>query len=278
MRSSTRRASRSQPFGRMRYRNARLIFDNCVEGTGSLSVTECDPAPPTTACCWATRTAYFLVRYLSECWRRLVFAHSPTLDRAVVETVRPDIAMTVIAERFLVVVPDDEDAAARCATARQRKREIGRIRHPLLHWAWPTLMSPGPVEQMRSRLLDEGRVREAALIGLMAYAGLRPAEAMALRWSAIERRLHLRRAPAAPARGRGRAAARAVVAAARRGPRGLARASPAGRATSWSSRLPESRGRSTCGTGATTPIPSSPGTRASRATSPASCAMCSACC
>ena len=104
-----------QSFGRMRYRNARLIFDNCVEGTGSLSVTECDPAPPTTTLLLGDSYAYFLVRYLSECWRRLVFAHSPTLDREVVEEVRPDLALTVIAERFLVVVPTTRTQPARCA-------------------------------------------------------------------------------------------------------------------------------------------------------------------
>jgi alginate O-acetyltransferase complex protein AlgJ len=175
----------TQAFGRLRYRSARLIYDNCVEGTGALAVTECDPAPPTTCLLLGDSYSYFIVRYLSECWRRLVFAHSPTLDRAVVETVRPDLAVTVIAERFLVVVPDDQDPGRTLRSREERKRSIGRTRHPLLHWAWPTLISPGPVERMRSRLLGEGRIRDAALVGVMAYAGLRPAEAMALRWSHI---------------------------------------------------------------------------------------------
>ena len=174
----------TQAFGRLRYRSARLIYDNCVEGTGALAVTECDPAPPTTCLLLGDSYSYFIVRYLSECWRRLVFAHSPTLDPAVVDAVRPDLAVTVIAERFLVVVPDDEQGRS-LRNREEHKRANGRIRHPLLHWAWPTLVSPGPVERMRSRLLEEGRLRDAALVGVMAYAGLRPAEAMALRWSHI---------------------------------------------------------------------------------------------
>ena len=50
----------TQAVGRLRYRNARLIFDNCVEGTGSLSVTVCDPAPPTTALLLGDSYAYLL--------------------------------------------------------------------------------------------------------------------------------------------------------------------------------------------------------------------------
>ena len=186
----------TQAFGRLRYRSARLIYDNCVEGTGALAVTECDPAPPTTCLLLGDSYSYFIVRYLSECWRRLVFAHAPTLDGALVDTVRPELAITVIAERFLIVVPDDEQGSLR--DREEHKRADGRIRHPLLHWAWPTLVSPGPVELMRSRLLKEGRLRDAALVGVMAYAGLRPAEAMALRWSPHRRRLDPRGAAAAP--------------------------------------------------------------------------------
>ncbi len=174
----------TQPFGRMRYRSARLVYDNCVEGTGSLAITECDSAPPTTCLLLGDSYSDFLLRYMAECWRRLVFAHAPTLDRAVVDAVRPDLGVTVIAERFLIAVPDDEHGRS-LRDREERKRRSGRIRHPLLHWSWPTLVSPGPVERMRARLLAEGRVRDVALIGVMAYAGLRPAEAMALRWSAV---------------------------------------------------------------------------------------------
>lgn len=48
-----------------------------------------------------------------------------------------------------------------------------------------TPVSPTEVERMRSDLLRAGRVRDATLISVLAYAGLRPQEAMALTWGDI---------------------------------------------------------------------------------------------
>jgi hypothetical protein len=176
--------SEMQGIARMRNRQARLVYDNCVEGTGALALTSCDVAPPATCLLLGDSYAYFLAPFISECWRQLVLVHAPTLDPVVVEATCPDIAVSVIAERFLIVVPDD--AKGRPMRERElRKRDYGRIRHPLLYWTWPSLPSAEPVELMRARLLGEGRTRDAALVGLIAYAGLRPAEAMALRWSAV---------------------------------------------------------------------------------------------
>jgi integrase len=169
----------------MRYRTARLIYDNNVEGTGSLAVTDCALAPSTRALLLGDSYAYPFAKFLAESFRRLVFAHAPTLDARVVDAVRPQIAVTEIAERFLVVVQDDASGRS-MAMREQRKRDNGRIRPPLQYWTWPMLVSPGPVEVMRERLLAEGRIMETALVSVMAYAGLRPSEAMALRWSAIE--------------------------------------------------------------------------------------------
>jgi hypothetical protein len=173
-----------QGIARMRNRMARLVYDNCVEGTGSIAVAECDVAPPTTCLLLGDSYCYFIAPFLSECWQRLVLVHAPNLDGEIVDAVKPDIVVTMMAERFLVMVPDDVTGP----TMRERelaKREQGRVRNPVLYWIWPTMQSPHPVERMRARLLREGRAREAAFIGLIAYAGLTPAEAMALRWSAI---------------------------------------------------------------------------------------------
>ena len=184
-----------QAFGRMRYRNARLIYDNLVEGTGALAVTDCDVAPPTTCLVLGDSNSYVLARFLSECWQRLVLAHSSTLDHTLVETVQPDIVVSVLAERFLISVPDDTGGRS-MKEREQIKRNADRTRHPLLHWTWPTLLSASPVEVMRARLVAEGRTRDAALVGVLAYAGLRPAEAMALRWSAIgEHSIHVEPLP-----------------------------------------------------------------------------------
>jgi integrase len=44
-------------------------------------------------------------------------------------------------------------------------------------------LPPSGVERMRARLLAGGRLRDATLMSALAYAGLRPGEVRALRWS-----------------------------------------------------------------------------------------------
>ena len=49
-------------------------------------------------------------------------------------------------------------------------------------------LAPASVEAIRSVLLEQGERREAALISVLAYGGLRPGEAFALRWRAVGER------------------------------------------------------------------------------------------
>ena len=49
-------------------------------------------------------------------------------------------------------------------------------------------LGPETVERMRAEALARGHVREAALLSLMAYAGLRPGEAFALGWDCVGER------------------------------------------------------------------------------------------
>jgi integrase len=46
-------------------------------------------------------------------------------------------------------------------------------------------VSPREVELMRAHLLSEGKLRDATLVVVLAYAGLRPGEALALRWDHV---------------------------------------------------------------------------------------------
>jgi hypothetical protein len=55
-------------------------------------------------------SAYALLHLLAEGFRRLVFGHIHTLDRSLVEEVKPDVVITVMTERFLVRPPDDSNA------------------------------------------------------------------------------------------------------------------------------------------------------------------------
>ena len=43
-------------------------------------------------------------------------------------------------------------------------------------------LAPAQVERLRRHLLAEGRLRDATLVSVLAYAGLRPEEALALEW------------------------------------------------------------------------------------------------
>jgi integrase len=49
-------------------------------------------------------------------------------------------------------------------------------------------LPPAEVEAIRSRLLRAGRHRDATLVSVLAYAGLRPGEALALRWGDVQER------------------------------------------------------------------------------------------
>jgi integrase len=47
---------------------------------------------------------------------------------------------------------------------------------------------PAVVEAVRSVLLEQGRLGDATLVSVIAYAGLRPQEALALQWGHVRRR------------------------------------------------------------------------------------------
>jgi integrase len=46
-------------------------------------------------------------------------------------------------------------------------------------------LPPEQVEHIRAYLLERGRLRDAVLVSLLAYAGLRPGEALALTWGHV---------------------------------------------------------------------------------------------
>jgi hypothetical protein len=70
-----------------------------------------------------------VVPFLAESFRRLVFAHIPTLDYALVEEVRPDIVLTILNERFLVEIPEDVGAPG-LGELEEQKRASGEMLQP----------------------------------------------------------------------------------------------------------------------------------------------------
>ena len=193
-------------FAYLRHTDARLVSDNMVEGTGNLIVTESRVAPPVTCIVFGDSYTFGLLPFLSESFGRLVFAQNPSVDMQLIERERPRLALTVISERFLLDIPDDESdigvqerALAKAATGTMRPR---MDRWEL--WDHERHYSPAAVEWIRARMLAEGRQEDAMLVSVLAYAGLHPIEVQWLRWRHIgERTL---RAPTRPA-GKGAPAA-----------------------------------------------------------------------
>jgi integrase len=79
----------------------------------------------------------------------------------------------------------------------QRAVEWGRVpsnavkltrKPPKPHRPAVQAIPPSLIEVMRARLLADGRLRDATLLVVLAYAGLRPQEALALEWRHIRER------------------------------------------------------------------------------------------
>ncbi len=81
---------------------------------------------------------------------------------------------------------------------RIRANPVAPVRKPVQkrkHVVRP--VAPATVEQIRRKLIAERRIRDATLVSVLAYAGLRPGEALALRWGDIgERTILIERAAA----------------------------------------------------------------------------------
>src|SRR6185436_11618014 len=124
-----------------------------------------------------------LLKFLAESFRRFVFAHSPTVDLELVERERPNLVVSLMAERFLIQVPDD--ARAPSFVERERaKREAGAVRRKVAFWAG-RLPSLWAIERTRADLIGDGRFEDATIVSTLAYAGLRPAEVQSLRWGDV---------------------------------------------------------------------------------------------
>jgi integrase len=90
-------------------------------------------------------------------------------------------ALTVMQAIFKQAVVDEE--IARNPVALMRKPRQRRKREPVM-------LAPLTVERARAHLLDGGRLMDATLVSLLAYAGPRPeSEAIALTWADVRARV-----------------------------------------------------------------------------------------
>ena len=161
------------------------VYDNCVRGGGSLLVTECDVAPPTRCVLLGDSYMYPLLKFFSETFGRIAFAHRPTMPDDLLVSEQPDIVISVMGERALIRIPDD-DCAPTQGELEDEKRMAKDVRGPYAPFgSRPNLATVAQVEAMRARMLGSGRLCDATIVSLMAYAMLRPKDVLSLRWSHI---------------------------------------------------------------------------------------------
>jgi alginate O-acetyltransferase complex protein AlgJ len=164
-------------------RGARLLNDNAVENIGALLEFECDLAPPTRFLLLGDSYSWRLGRYLAESFGRFVFAHTPILDRNLVEREQPDVVISLLSERFLRLVPDDEHGATIVEAAREKEAR-GRTRLSIAGDRRERLTVEA-VERIRAHFLAGGRLGDATLVSLLAYTGFDRGEVKGLRWEEI---------------------------------------------------------------------------------------------
>lgn len=88
---------------------ARVVDDNRVRNNGRVIrfAAEGPDVPDRRLLCFGDSFGYPLLRFLAESAARVTFAHSSTIDAALLEAEAPDVVLCVLNERFLPVVPDD---------------------------------------------------------------------------------------------------------------------------------------------------------------------------
>jgi alginate O-acetyltransferase complex protein AlgJ len=109
---------------------AYLVWDNCVRNTGSTIITECAEAPPTTCLVLGDSFADGLRPYLAASFGRFVNAQTPRLDYGFVREHEPDVVISVLNERFMIVVPDDLNGPT-VRDLEQEKKAHGILRRPM---------------------------------------------------------------------------------------------------------------------------------------------------
>jgi alginate O-acetyltransferase complex protein AlgJ len=94
-----------QPVASIATPRSRLVFDNRIRNRGRELIYECEGAPGK-ALVFGDSFGYVAIKYLSETFGRLVYAHmSQAFDETLLARERPSAVVTIINERFLVQLP-----------------------------------------------------------------------------------------------------------------------------------------------------------------------------
>ena len=116
--------------GRIRSPRARLVSDNQIRVTGRRLEFECDRDELPRCVVFGTSYATWCLPLLAESFRRLSFVHTSSLDRRTLRAERPQVVITMTAERGLRRIPVDRRAAATLAAVEEQKRLDGVLAPP----------------------------------------------------------------------------------------------------------------------------------------------------
>jgi alginate O-acetyltransferase complex protein AlgJ len=108
----------------LRRNEARLVADNGVSNHGHV---ECFEKPGSGQRCvmFGESFALFLLPFLKETFQRLVFVHTSMFVSGILEHEQPDVVLSLPLERFLIRVPNDENALEELqATARRKGGDL----------------------------------------------------------------------------------------------------------------------------------------------------------
>jgi hypothetical protein len=120
-------------WGSVRNSGARLVFDNCVSNTGSIVVTESDAATEARCLVLGDSYAWGMLTFLAPVFRRMMFAQTAALDYELAEEERPDVVISVLNERFMIIRPNDPGAPTTREVAAW-KLDTGVVRPRLAVW------------------------------------------------------------------------------------------------------------------------------------------------
>lgn len=129
---------------RIRDQRARVVFDNHVLNHGRAMVFERDDGVGPSAVVFGRSFTNYLLVFLKESFRRMVFVHTSTMPREILAAERPDVVLTYPTERFMVQVPTDASAMAQITETIMVKRELG-ARRPKLGWFFTGIPGMGEV-------------------------------------------------------------------------------------------------------------------------------------
>ncbi len=90
----------------LRSERAELVFDSGVHLTGRVGVWEADIDAPT-AVMFGTSYSTLGALFFKESFRRMVFVHGNSLDGKLIRREKPDVLLTMPAERGVVRIPPD---------------------------------------------------------------------------------------------------------------------------------------------------------------------------